>query len=104
MSSAVTRKVTVTTGGKGRTTMTDKRLVRREAPARPLYALAIESWYEQCGADLAAGKHAIGCACTFDKDRDRDASGVEYEILIPVNGCPEIARRMLAFEGYEVTE
>ena len=83
--------------------MIEKKLVRRKAPEQgPNTATQLLEWYEQGLADLAAEKHIVGCDCIHDKDRDRDASGFEYEMLIPVNSCTTIARKLAAFESYEV--
>lgn len=78
--------------------MTDKKLVRREAPR----AAVTNEFWKQGLADLAAGRHIPGCDCIHDKDRDRDASGFEYEMLIPINACTTLARKLAAFESYSV--
>jgi len=84
--------------------MTDKKLVRREAQTLhdcSVYGSFVRkvAWYEQGLADLAAGRHATGCECVRER---LGWPGVD-DPGRPWNGCSEIARRMLAFEGYEVT-
>lgn len=78
-------------------------IVQRVAPIHPPVALTLQrekiAWFEQCGADLAAERHAVGCKC-FDQD-GCGKWGHRCDCQ-PSGACTHIVKCMVGFVSYDV--